>query len=88
LPVDLAANAASLGADVLRATSPGELRVALRKAREAPRTTVIYTTTVPGAAPDSEATWDVPVAEVSAVPAAQKARERYERDKRQQLPYL
>jgi 3D-(3,5/4)-trihydroxycyclohexane-1,2-dione acylhydrolase (decyclizing) len=88
LPVDLAANAASLGADVLRASTPAQLRSALTKARESPRTTVVYTTTTPGAAPDSEATWDVPVAETSTTQAAQEARQRYERDKSRQRHYL
>ncbi|ETK31078.1 3D-(3,5/4)-trihydroxycyclohexane-1,2-dione acylhydrolase (decyclizing) [Microbispora sp. ATCC PTA-5024] len=84
LPVDLAANAASLGADVLRATDPGSLRAALAKAVEATRTTVVYVETVPGAAPDSGAWWDVPVAE-EGVP---EIRERYEEAKRAQRPYL
>jgi len=88
LPVDLAANAASLGADVLRADSPDELRTALAKAREATRTTVVYVRTVPGAAPDSGAWWDVPVAEVSAAPDAREARRRYEEGKRGQRLYL
>ncbi|GAA0378638.1 3D-(3,5/4)-trihydroxycyclohexane-1,2-dione acylhydrolase (decyclizing) [Microbispora corallina] len=84
LPVDLAANAASLGADVLRATGPGSLRAALAKAVEATRTTVVYVETVPGGAPDSGAWWDVPVAE-EGVP---EIRERYEEAKRAQRPYL
>ena len=41
LPVDLAANAASLGADVARATSLDELRRALAWARSASRTSVL-----------------------------------------------
>ena len=47
LPVDLAANAASLGASVLRAGSVGELREALAAARAADRTTVIHVETDP-----------------------------------------
>jgi 3D-(3,5/4)-trihydroxycyclohexane-1,2-dione acylhydrolase (decyclizing) len=84
LPVDLAANAASLGADVIRASDPGALRAALTKAVEAERTTVVYVETVPGWVPDSGAWWDVPVAEVG-VP---EIRERYEQAKREQLPYV
>src|SRR5256885_7682819 len=47
IPVDLAANAASLGADVIRAGTLAELRTALAKAREATRTTVIHVETTP-----------------------------------------
>jgi 3D-(3,5/4)-trihydroxycyclohexane-1,2-dione acylhydrolase (decyclizing) len=89
LPVDLAANAASLGADVLRASTVKEFREALTRAREAPRTTVVHVETDPMLpAPDSEAWWDVPVAEVSGLDSVREARERYEREKRAQRPYL
>ncbi|MEV0272479.1 3D-(3,5/4)-trihydroxycyclohexane-1,2-dione acylhydrolase (decyclizing) [Hamadaea sp. NPDC050747] len=66
LPVDLAANAASLGAAVITPTTVDELRSALGKARQADRATVVYARTAltgdPG--PDSDAWWDVPVAQV------------------------
>ncbi|GAA4223013.1 3D-(3,5/4)-trihydroxycyclohexane-1,2-dione acylhydrolase (decyclizing) [Streptosporangium album] len=88
LPVDLAANAASLGADVLRADGPESLRVALTKARESARTTVVHVETVPGPGPDTTAWWDVPVAEVSDLPEARQARLGYEQAKRAQHPYL
>ncbi|MEU9835994.1 thiamine pyrophosphate-dependent enzyme, partial [Streptosporangium sp. NPDC048047] len=88
LPVDLAANAASLGADVLRATGPESLREALVTAREAGRTTVVHVETVPGPAPETTAWWDVPVAEVSRDPVTRAARERYEDARRDQRPYL
>ena len=66
LPVDLAANAASLGADVLRVSTVAELRAALVKARASERTTVVHVETDPLVpAPDGESWWDVPVAEVS-----------------------
>ncbi|MFI1616356.1 3D-(3,5/4)-trihydroxycyclohexane-1,2-dione acylhydrolase (decyclizing) [Streptomyces lydicus] len=83
LPVDLAANAASLGMDVLRAATVGELRAALVKARGANRPTCVYVETetadtVPGA-PDAQAWWDVPVAETATRPAAVAAREAYDR---------
>ncbi|MGW4472295.1 3D-(3,5/4)-trihydroxycyclohexane-1,2-dione acylhydrolase (decyclizing) [Nonomuraea sp. NPDC004354] len=84
LPVDLAANAASLGADVLRADDRESLRSALAKAREAARTTVVYVETLPGAsAPPSGAWWDVPVAEEPG-----EIYDRYREAKRTQHPYL
>ncbi|GAA1840663.1 3D-(3,5/4)-trihydroxycyclohexane-1,2-dione acylhydrolase (decyclizing) [Actinomadura bangladeshensis] len=89
VPVDLAANAASLGADVLRADGVDGLRDALRKAIDSPRTTVVHVETDPLApAPDSEAWWDVPVAEVSALAPTAEARARYDDDKKTQRRYL
>jgi 3D-(3,5/4)-trihydroxycyclohexane-1,2-dione acylhydrolase (decyclizing) len=89
LPVDLAANAASLGMEVLRAKTVRELREALTTARAATRPTCVYVETDPAAtAPGAEAWWDVPVAEVSARPAAAEARAQYERavaDRRRHL---
>jgi 3D-(3,5/4)-trihydroxycyclohexane-1,2-dione acylhydrolase (decyclizing) len=89
LPVDLAANAASLGADVIRAHGVAELRVALQQARAADRTTVVHIETdpmVPG--PDSESWWDVPVAEVSHLESTTEARAVYEVAKKSQRSYL
>ncbi|MGY0071176.1 3D-(3,5/4)-trihydroxycyclohexane-1,2-dione acylhydrolase (decyclizing) [Streptomyces sp. QTS137] len=79
LPVDLAANAASLGMDVLRARTVGELRHALARARTAERPTCVYVETDPApTTPPAEAWWDVPVAEVASREAAVRARERYD----------
>jgi 3D-(3,5/4)-trihydroxycyclohexane-1,2-dione acylhydrolase (decyclizing) len=80
LPVDLAANAASLGMDVLRAKTVGELRKALTTARASDRPTCVYveTDTTNPAAPGAEAWWDVPVAEVASREAAVEARKTYE----------
>ncbi|WLW50596.1 3D-(3,5/4)-trihydroxycyclohexane-1,2-dione acylhydrolase (decyclizing) [Streptomyces sp. YU58] len=82
LPVDLAANAASLGMDVLRAKTVRELREALATARAADRPTCVYveTDTAGPAAPPAEAWWDVPVAEVASREAAVQAREHYDRE--------
>ncbi|MGK5551834.1 3D-(3,5/4)-trihydroxycyclohexane-1,2-dione acylhydrolase (decyclizing) [Actinomadura kijaniata] len=89
LPVDLAANAASLGADVIRAATVDELRTALRRARAATRTTVVRVETDPLLpAPDSEAWWDVPVAEVAALDSTRQARARYEKDRRARRHHL
>ncbi|MER5323944.1 3D-(3,5/4)-trihydroxycyclohexane-1,2-dione acylhydrolase (decyclizing) [Streptosporangium roseum] len=88
VPVDLAANAASLGADVLTANDPGTLRTALARARESARTTVVHVETVAGPSPETTAWWDVPVAEVSDLPEVRAVRRRYEDHKRDQRPYL
>ncbi|HEY2239911.1 MAG TPA: 3D-(3,5/4)-trihydroxycyclohexane-1,2-dione acylhydrolase (decyclizing) [Streptosporangiaceae bacterium] len=89
LPVDLAANAESLGADVLRTRSIDEFRVALGKAKAAARTTVVYIETDPLApVPSSESWWDVPVSEIAALPSTQQARQEYEQHKQSQREYL
>ncbi|NDU72029.1 3D-(3,5/4)-trihydroxycyclohexane-1,2-dione acylhydrolase (decyclizing) [Actinomadura sp. DSM 109109] len=89
LPIDLAANAASLGADVIRAGDAGGLREALRRAVASPRTTVVHVETDPRAeVPDSEAWWDVPVAEVSSLEDTRQARARYDDSKKTQRRYL
>jgi len=89
LPADLAANAASLGVDVLRTRTIDEFRDALVKARESDRTTMVHIETDPTAGgPPSSAWWDVPVAEVAALESTRQARAAYERDKRRQRPLL
>ncbi|WP_406412551.1 3D-(3,5/4)-trihydroxycyclohexane-1,2-dione acylhydrolase (decyclizing) [Streptomyces sp. NBC_01614] len=90
LPVDLAANAASLGMDVLRAKTVGELREALATARASDRPTCVYVETdiTNPNAPGAAAWWDVPVAEVASREAAVEARERYDQhvtDRRRHL---
>ncbi|MER6285895.1 3D-(3,5/4)-trihydroxycyclohexane-1,2-dione acylhydrolase (decyclizing) [Streptomyces sviceus] len=81
LPVDLAANAASLGMDVLRAKTVRELREALATARASDRPTCVYveTDTATATAPPAEAWWDVPVAETASREAAVAARTEYDR---------
>ena len=89
LPVDLAANAESLGADVLRASTIDELRSALDKAKRSDHPTVVYIEAdALDAGPDSEAWWDVPVAEVSELDSTRAAREVYEGAKKAQRLYL
>ncbi|MFI6819306.1 3D-(3,5/4)-trihydroxycyclohexane-1,2-dione acylhydrolase (decyclizing) [Nonomuraea sp. NPDC050328] len=88
LPTDLAANAASLGAEVLTASDPDSFRQALDKAVAAARTTVVYARTAPGSGPQALAWWDVPVAEVSGLDPVRQARERYAAAKREQRLYL
>jgi 3D-(3,5/4)-trihydroxycyclohexane-1,2-dione acylhydrolase (decyclizing) len=89
LPVDLAANAASLGADVLRVRTVCELRDALRRAAAATRTTVVHVECDPIIdTPSSESWWDVPVSEVSDLATTRKARAVYEEAKHDQHHYL
>jgi 3D-(3,5/4)-trihydroxycyclohexane-1,2-dione acylhydrolase (decyclizing) len=89
LPIDLAANAESLGALVLRADTLDELRAALTQARDADRTVVIAVRVDRYAGvPSYESWWDVPVAEVSDEPGVQAARKDYEQQRRRQRAYL
>jgi len=86
LPVDLAKNAESLGAKVLKASDVASFNNALEKAKNETRTTVIYIQTVPERkiAGYGWAWWDVPIAEVSNSESVQKARENYEQQKKDQ----
>ncbi|MEU0033379.1 MULTISPECIES: 3D-(3,5/4)-trihydroxycyclohexane-1,2-dione acylhydrolase (decyclizing) [unclassified Streptomyces] len=83
LPVDLAANAASLGMRVLRAKTVRDLRSALAEARAADTPTCVYVETrtadTVSGAPPAQAWWDVPVAETATRTSAVKAREEYDR---------
>jgi 3D-(3,5/4)-trihydroxycyclohexane-1,2-dione acylhydrolase (decyclizing) len=89
LPTDLAANAASLGATVLRASNIDELRDALAQARANAETTVIHIETDPTVAgPDSMSWWDVPVAEVTQRASTQGALEQYDAGRKVQRNYL
>jgi 3D-(3,5/4)-trihydroxycyclohexane-1,2-dione acylhydrolase (decyclizing) len=82
LPVDLAANAESLGAKVFRATTIGELRSALQAAQEETGPVVIATEVDRyEGVPDYDSWWDVAVAEVSDVASVRAARERYEAER-------
>ncbi len=89
LPVDLAANAASLGADVIRVRTAQQLRPALQRAVASAVTTVVHVDCDPLVeSPDSQAWWDVPVAEVSALESTRTARAAYERAKAHQHQHL
>ncbi|MDX3135491.1 3D-(3,5/4)-trihydroxycyclohexane-1,2-dione acylhydrolase (decyclizing) [Streptomyces europaeiscabiei] len=83
LPVDLAANAASLGMRVLRAKTIRDLRAALAEARAADTPTCVYVETqtadTVSGPPPAQAWWDVPVAETATRASAVKAREEYDR---------
>jgi 3D-(3,5/4)-trihydroxycyclohexane-1,2-dione acylhydrolase (decyclizing) len=89
LPVDLAANAASLGAEVIRVRTIEQFRAAIARSRASDRTTAIHIETDPLApAPDSENWWDVPVAEVAQLDTTTEARKTYEAHKAVQRPLL
>ncbi|MFM9812396.1 3D-(3,5/4)-trihydroxycyclohexane-1,2-dione acylhydrolase (decyclizing) [Streptomyces scabiei] len=83
LPVDLAANAASLGMRVLRAKTVRDLRAALAEARAADTPTCVYVETqtadTVSGPPPAQAWWDVPVAATATRASAVKAREEYDR---------
>ena len=85
LPVDFAANAASLGAWTMRARTAEELKSAIIAGRKQDRTSVIvietsYDQRVPG----YESWWDVPIAEVSERDAVKAARKDYEEKRKKE----
>ena len=89
LPIDLAANAASFGLEVLRATSTDELADAIKRAKAAEGPIVIYVETDPlVGSPDSGAWWEVPVSETSTLESTRAARATYEQQKTTQRPLL
>ena len=90
LPVDLATNAESLGARVVRVRTADELREALEgegAVTGGPVVVHIETDRYAGV-PSYEGWWDVPVAELSDDPAVQQARREYERAREAQRQYL
>jgi 3D-(3,5/4)-trihydroxycyclohexane-1,2-dione acylhydrolase (decyclizing) len=89
LPVDLVANAQSLGAQALRARSVQELTDALRDAKKRDRTVVIVIEVDRYAAvPSYESWWDVPVAGVSTLSGVQQARRAYEDARKRERPLI
>ena len=89
LPIDFAANAQSLGAQVIRATDVPSLQDALEQAKRETHTTVVVVETdreerVPG----YESWWDVPLAEVSEMDSVRAARQEYETAKQKERFYL
>ncbi|WP_197677410.1 3D-(3,5/4)-trihydroxycyclohexane-1,2-dione acylhydrolase (decyclizing) [Friedmanniella luteola] len=89
LPVDLAANAASFGLEVIRTSTAAELADAVKAAKASAGACVIHVETDPlVSAPDSEAWWDVPVSATSTLDSTQRARQVYEPHKATQRPFL
>jgi 3D-(3,5/4)-trihydroxycyclohexane-1,2-dione acylhydrolase (decyclizing) len=89
LTVDYVANARSLGAHALKATTLAELKDALEKAKSLDRTTVIVVETDPAVGvPGYESWWDVAVAEVSEMESVREARARYETARKNERHHL
>ncbi|PZG02194.1 3D-(3,5/4)-trihydroxycyclohexane-1,2-dione acylhydrolase (decyclizing) [Micromonospora deserti] len=92
LPIDLAANARSLGATVIEVRSPDELDHAIKNAKAAPAAggpVVIHVETDPTVhAPDSESWWDVPVSQVSELDSTRRAYQTYAAHKASQRPHV
>ena len=89
LPVDLAANAASLGACVIRAKTHEELKSALASARKHDRTSVIVVeTSYDDRVPGYESWWDVAIAEVSESESVRAARAKYEQARKKERYFL
>jgi 3D-(3,5/4)-trihydroxycyclohexane-1,2-dione acylhydrolase (decyclizing) len=89
LPVDLAANAESLGAIVHRPVDRAGIERALAAAAAADRTTVVYVPVDPlKGVPGYESWWDVPVAAVSEQDQVQAARQSWEAGRARQRYFL
>jgi len=89
LPVDLGANAESLGARLFRANDLVSLEQALAAARASGGTAVVHVEVDPAArVPGYGCWWDVPVAEISEQPAVQDAREKYVEGRARQRWFL
>ena len=89
LPVDLAANARSLGAYVIECRTYVDFVAGLETAQTTDHTSVIYIQNdryegVPG----YESWWDVPVAEVSTSPQVQAARTEWETNRSNERYFL
>lgn len=88
LPVDLAKNAESLGAIVLRAKDIQEFEARMKEAKTTDRTTVIYVEVDRYQGMEGYSWWEVPVSEVSESKGVQEAYEEYENQRKNQRYYL
>ncbi|MBE9462322.1 3D-(3,5/4)-trihydroxycyclohexane-1,2-dione acylhydrolase (decyclizing) [Dyadobacter subterraneus] len=89
LPVDLAKNAESLGAIVIKATDRTSLEAALEQSKINTTTTVIYIeTSLYRTVKGYNAWWEVPIAEVSESASVQKAYDTYVENKKTQRIFL
>ena len=88
LPVDLAANAASLGAVVFRAKDMNEFKQALKDAKKETRTSVIYIETDREKRVEGYGWWEVPVAQVSTLNSVKDSFKKMQNDKKKQKYHL
>jgi len=88
LPVDYVANAASMGAHVIKAGNIQELKDALKEAKTIDVTTLIYIEVDRKKAVPGFAWWDVAVAQVSEKSAVEKSLQTYLGNKKSQKYYL
>jgi 3D-(3,5/4)-trihydroxycyclohexane-1,2-dione acylhydrolase (decyclizing) len=89
LKVDFVANARSLGAHAIKATTLDELKNALTEAKAADRTTVIVVeTNVTVSVPGYDSWWDVAVAEVSEMESVREASARYEEARKRERHFV
>ena len=90
LPVDLAENARSLGAEVFVTNGIKEFQLALKQSKESKKTAVIYIETQPERKLDGYGSswWEVPVSEVSQKPAVQQAFEKMVKQQKKQRKFL
>jgi len=93
LPIDLAANAESLGIQVIRVEpGPGainDLSAAVAAAKASDRATLIHINSDPLLySPDGEGWWDVPVAATSTLDSTTEARVNYLEQQKHQRPLL
>ena len=93
LPVDLAANAASLGINVIDiAQSPSalsDLHQAVKTAKKSEKATLIHINSDPLLySPGGEGWWDVPIAPISTLESTQAAYKKYAEEIQQQRPLL
>ena len=87
--VDIAANAASWGLEVIKVSSIDEFKEAYRAAAASDVATMIHIETdLYGPNPPGSSWWDVPVSQVSALESTQRAYEEYQRDRESQRHYL
>ena len=89
LPVDLAANAESLGARVIRCGTIDELRAGLGDAKKEPRTVVLAVEVDRyEGVPAYESWWDVPIAEVAEADSVRTVRAEYDEAREAERSYL
>lgn len=93
LPVDLAANAASLGIEVISidesANAIADLHAAVKKAKRSDKATLIHINSDPLLySPGGEGWWDVPIAPISTLKSTQDAYAQYSEDIKRQRPLL